>query len=67
MQVEGRGEHAIAKRQMSGFTGMMSVRVKAGEVFSRQRITETTKAITDRLGNDGYAFAKKNRGCGART
>ena len=33
------------------------VRVKAGEVFSRQRITETTKAITDRLGNDGYAFA----------
>src|SRR6185295_12260438 len=23
----------------------------------RQRITETTKAISDRLGNDGYAFA----------
>jgi len=33
------------------------IRVKAGDVFSRQRITETTKAITDRLGNDGYAFA----------
>jgi outer membrane protein insertion porin family len=33
------------------------VRVKAGEVFSRQRITETTKAIGERLGNDGYAFA----------
>ncbi|HTP63240.1 MAG TPA: outer membrane protein assembly factor BamA [Burkholderiales bacterium] len=33
------------------------VRVKAGDVFSRQRITETTKAISDRLGNDGYAFA----------
>ena len=33
------------------------VRVKAGEVFSRQRLTETTKAITDRLGNEGYAFA----------
>jgi len=33
------------------------VRVKAGEVFSRQRVTETTKAISDRLGNDGYAFA----------
>jgi len=33
------------------------VRVKAGEVFSRARVTETTKAITDRLGNDGYAFA----------
>jgi len=33
------------------------VRVKPGEVFSRQRINETTKAISDRLGNDGYAFA----------
>lgn len=33
------------------------VRVKPGEVFSRQRLNETTKAITDRLGNDGYAFA----------
>jgi outer membrane protein insertion porin family len=33
------------------------VRVKAGEVFSRARVNETTKAITDRLGNDGYAFA----------
>ena len=33
------------------------VRVKAGDVFSRARVNETTKAITDRLGNDGYAFA----------
>jgi outer membrane protein insertion porin family len=33
------------------------VRVKSGEVFSRARVNETTKAITDRLGNDGYAFA----------
>ncbi len=33
------------------------VKVKAGEVFSRARVTESTKAITDRLGNDGYAFA----------
>ena len=33
------------------------VRVKPGEVFSRQRLTESTKAITDRLGNEGYAFA----------
>jgi len=36
------------------------VRLKAGEVFSRQRLTESTKAITDRLGNDGYAFANAN-------
>ena len=33
------------------------VRVKPGEVFSRQRLTDSTKAITDRLGNEGYAFA----------
>ena len=33
------------------------IRIKPGEVFSRQRLTESTKAITDRLGNEGYAFA----------
>jgi outer membrane protein insertion porin family len=33
------------------------LRIKAGDVFSRLRLTESTKAITDRLGNDGYAFA----------
>jgi outer membrane protein insertion porin family len=36
------------------------VLVKPGDVFSRQRLTESTKAITDRLGNDGYAFANAN-------
>jgi len=36
------------------------VRIKAGEVFSRQRLTESTKAITERLGNEGYAFANAN-------
>lgn len=36
------------------------VTVKSGEVFSRERITETTKAISDRLGNEGYAFANVN-------
>ena len=36
------------------------VQLKAGETFSRARLTESTKAITDRLGNDGYAFANVN-------
>jgi outer membrane protein insertion porin family len=36
------------------------VQIKAGDVFSRQKLTESTKAITDRLGNDGYAFANAN-------
>lgn len=36
------------------------VQVKPGDVFSREKITDTTKAISDRLGNDGYAFANVN-------
>ena len=36
------------------------VKVKPGDVFSRERLTETTKAIADRLGNEGYAFANAN-------
>ncbi|MBM3341201.1 MAG: outer membrane protein assembly factor BamA [Betaproteobacteria bacterium] len=36
------------------------VTFKPGEVFSRVRLTESIKAITDRLGNDGYAFANVN-------
>ncbi len=34
--------------------------LKAGEVFARQKLTESTKLITDRLGDDGYAFANIN-------
>ena len=36
------------------------VQVKPGEVFSREKMTETTKAISERLGNEGYAFANVN-------
>jgi outer membrane protein insertion porin family len=36
------------------------VRVKPGDVYSRERLVETVKAINDRLGNDGYAFANAN-------
>lgn len=36
------------------------VKVKPGDVFSRERLVESTKAIADRLGNDGYAFANAN-------
>ncbi|MDR0702471.1 MAG: outer membrane protein assembly factor BamA [Azoarcus sp.] len=34
--------------------------IHPGEIFSRERLTETTKAVTDRLGNEGYAFANVN-------
>ncbi|MBL8488759.1 MAG: outer membrane protein assembly factor BamA [Rhodocyclaceae bacterium] len=36
------------------------VRTRPGEDFSREKITQTTKAISDRLGNEGYAFANVN-------
>ena len=38
------------------------VTIKPGEVFERDRLTETTKKIGERLGNDGYAFANVNAG-----
>ena len=36
------------------------IKVKAGDVYSRERLIESVKAINDRLGNDGYAFANAN-------
>ncbi len=36
------------------------VTVKPGEPFSREKLNESTKAVTDRLGNEGYAFANAN-------
>src|SRR4029453_1725805 len=36
------------------------IQIKPGEVFSRTKLTESTKLISDRLGNDGYAFANVN-------
>ncbi|MCB1906868.1 MAG: outer membrane protein assembly factor BamA [Rhodocyclaceae bacterium] len=36
------------------------VTIRPGETFSRRKLTETNKAITDRLGNEGYAFANVN-------
>jgi outer membrane protein insertion porin family len=36
------------------------VTVEKDRPFSRERLAETTKAISDRLGNEGYAFANVN-------
>ena len=36
------------------------VQLRTGDVFSREKLVASTKAITDRLGNDGYAFANAN-------
>ena len=36
------------------------ITVKPGDVFERDKLTDITKKISDRLGNDGYAFANVN-------
>jgi outer membrane protein insertion porin family len=36
------------------------VLLRSGDVFSRERLALSTKLITDRLGNEGYAFANAN-------
>jgi outer membrane protein insertion porin family len=49
------GQFAVPKEELEKL-----ILLKPGDVFSRQRLTESTKAIVDRLGNDGYAFANAN-------
>jgi outer membrane protein insertion porin family len=36
------------------------IRIKAGDTFSRSALTETSKKVSERLGQEGYAFANVN-------
>ncbi len=36
------------------------IQLKPGDTFSREALNDSVKRITDRLGNDGYAFANVN-------
>jgi outer membrane protein insertion porin family len=36
------------------------ISLQPGEFFNRERLTESSKAIGDRLGNEGYAFSNVN-------
>ncbi|MHB8454727.1 MAG: outer membrane protein assembly factor BamA [Acidiferrobacterales bacterium] len=36
------------------------ISIKPGDVFSRQEVIDSSKRISDRLGDDGYAFANVN-------
>jgi len=36
------------------------ISIKPGDTFSREALNDSVKKITDRLGNDGYAFANVN-------
>jgi outer membrane protein insertion porin family len=39
---------------------MRLVTIKPGEAFSREKLADSSKRITERLGNEGYAFANAN-------
>lgn len=47
------GRYDVPTEELSNLVG-----IKKGETFSRQRINESSRAIGERLGQDGYAFAK---------
>lgn len=49
------GETVVPQEELSKL-----ITIKQGEVFSREKLTASTKAIGDRLGNEGYAFANIN-------
>ena len=63
--VEGE-KYAVSKVEVSGNLIVPRpeieklVQLKPGDVFSREKLTASTKAIADRLGNEGYAFANAN-------
>lgn len=49
------GEMLVPEEEMRALITM-----QPGEMFSREKMTESSKAIGDRLGKDGYAFANVN-------
>lgn len=36
------------------------IKIEPGQIFSRDKVNQTVKAITERLGKEGYAFANVN-------
>lgn len=49
------GDLGIAQKDLEAL-----VQLKAGDVFSREKLNESVKKMADRLGNDGFAFANVN-------
>jgi outer membrane protein insertion porin family len=54
-QVQLSGQMLLPKEELEKL-----VQLKPGDVFSREKLAASTKAITDRVGNEGYAFANAN-------
>ena len=60
------GKYSVANVSVSGDTLIPKaeiekfVQVKKGDTFSRKALTDTSKKIAERLGQEGYAFANVN-------
>jgi outer membrane protein insertion porin family len=54
-EVKFSGDLIVAEEELRRLSA-----VKQGDVFSREKIVDATKRVTDRLGNDGYSFANVN-------
>ncbi|MEO7560334.1 MAG: outer membrane protein assembly factor BamA [Nitrosospira sp.] len=49
------GEMLLPEDELRGL-----IKLAPGDVFAREKLTESVKLLTDRLGDDGYAFANIN-------
>ncbi|MGQ0546125.1 MAG: outer membrane protein assembly factor BamA [Betaproteobacteria bacterium] len=54
-QVQLAGQTLLPREELEKL-----IQLKPGDVFSREKLAASTKAIGDRLGNEGYAFANAN-------
>lgn len=55
LSVKVAGEFSLSDDELKKL-----LQIKPGDVFSREKLNDTTKAISDRLGKEGYAFANVN-------
>jgi outer membrane protein insertion porin family len=54
-EVKFSGDLIVSEAELRALT-----QVRQGDVFSREKVVDGTKKISDRLGNDGYSFANVN-------
>jgi outer membrane protein insertion porin family len=54
-EVQLAGQMLVPKEQLERL-----IKVRPGDVYSRETLIGSVKAINDRLGNEGYAFANAN-------
>lgn len=54
-EVKLAGDLVVKSDELAKF-----ITIRPGEIFSRKRATETSNKLSERLGNDGYAFANVN-------